>query len=497
MSKEEISDDYVVVDQNTTGTAVTDDLVSKTNIAAALFKTVAVAAEQYSALKGLAAKYFVRCDKTDAPVGPKFYSMGYLILRDSHQFPIPPRHRGLPTAEDRFKHTGAKHMLQLLLPDTEADGGNIDTDNTFELNGLRFDLSDLVVIYTEGNQPVISSVELLFTHSTMLPEQLQSMSQTFHADRGLIREICLPLADPYGLEHMLETLHGQGYIANMLRGYDDEMIFDKLSEAWKVADTYGFHNCVHHMLDYVLNYKPFFGENAAWYVLAFCSAANKDNEFAEYLHKKIPPTVVSADKTTYDFADSLCITSGTIREGLDCPTLARKHLKTYVPELWSELVVAEAQRKFPGLYDAIHSVEFNTASCKGSTTGKSKEPISPDTNPDCDGLHDHDHDHEHEHDHGDKDDKDHLHEHEHDKSKRNIKHKCRHSSTEWEAIRNTAADYMFDELVLRPMTDTKWIYDVIQEDLDGCICGVTMYFDMEKIRRRQGGQVASAMMSFL
>lgn len=60
MSKEEISDDYVVVDQNTTGTAVTDDLVSKTNIAAALFKTVAVAAEQYSALKGLAAKYFVR-----------------------------------------------------------------------------------------------------------------------------------------------------------------------------------------------------------------------------------------------------------------------------------------------------------------------------------------------------------------------------------------------------------------------------------------------------
>jgi hypothetical protein len=433
MSKEQVPDDIVVANdkEDTAATAVTDDSsVSKINVAAALFKSVAVAVEQYAALKGLAAKYFARCDKTDAPVGPKFESMGYLILRDSHQFPIPPRHRALPTAEDRFKHKGAKQMLELLLPDTDTDGANMDTDRTFDLNGLRCDLSDLVVIYTDDNQPVISSVELLFTHSPILREQLQSISHTFHADRGLIREICLPLADAFGLETMLETLHGQGYIANMLRGYDGQMIFDRLSEAWKVADTYGFHSCVHHMLDYVLNYKPFFGRNAAWYTLAFCSAANKDNRFAEYLHKKIPPTVVSFDKTTYDFADSLCITDRTIREGLVCPPLAKKHLKTYVPELWSELVVADARRKFAGLYDAFHSVEFigrNTASRKGSTVAKSNEPIGPDTNPNDDCLHDHDHDHDQDHD------QDHDHQHdtdnlrEHDKSKRNIKHRCRQS----------------------------------------------------------------------
>jgi hypothetical protein len=351
MSKEQISDDYVVVDQNTAITEMDDSPVSKANIAAALFKTVAVAAERYSALKGLAAKYFVRCDKTDALVGPKYDSMGYLILRDSHQFPIPPRHRVLPTAEDRFKHTGAKQMLELLLPDTDVDGAAID--NTFVVNGLVCDLSHLCVIYTEDNQPVISSVELLFTHSPMLREQRMGVSQTFHTDRGLIREICLPLANAFGLETMLETLNGQGYIARTLRGYDDQAIFDKLSEAWQVADTYGFHNCVHHMLDCVLNWKPVLGRNAAWYTLAFCAAANKDNEFAEYLHKKIPPTVVSSDKTTYDFADSLCLTNRIIREALVCPPLAKKHLKTYVPELWSELVVAEAQRKFPGLYDAL------------------------------------------------------------------------------------------------------------------------------------------------
>jgi acetone carboxylase gamma subunit len=68
---------------------------------------------------------------------------------------------------------------------------------------------------------------------------------------------------------------------------------------------------------------------------------------------------------------------------------------------------------------------------------------------------------------------------------------------EWEAIRQAAADYMFDELVLRPMADTMWIYDVIQEELNRCVCGVTMYFDMEEIKRRQGGQVVVAMMAFL
>jgi hypothetical protein len=128
---------------------------------------------------------------------------------------------------------------------------------------------------------------------------------------------------------------------------------------------------------------------------------------------------------------------------------------------------------------------------------KSNEPIDPDTDPNDDCLHDHDHDHHHDHDQNDdgKHDNDHL--RKNDKSKRNTKHKCRHSATEWETIRKTAADYMFDELVLRPVTDTIWIFDVIQDDLDGCICGVTMYFDMEEIKRRQGGQVVAAMMAVL